>query len=68
MNVRMRALPSVAHTQHDYARMLLTRNAPGDGARAAALLNQARVAAQDMGMMALAERSNAVQTAIGLPS
>ena len=38
MNERMGARPWLAHTQHDYARMLLVRDGPGDRAG-----NQARL-------------------------
>jgi tetratricopeptide (TPR) repeat protein len=41
MNARIAARPWIAHTQHDYARMLLARNGAGDRARAAALLTNA---------------------------
>ena len=30
LNTRMGAQPCAAHTQHDYARMLLARDGPGD--------------------------------------
>ena len=38
MNARMGARPWLAHTQHDYARMLLARDRPGDNARARELV------------------------------
>jgi tetratricopeptide (TPR) repeat protein len=60
MNIRMLAHPSVAYTRHDYARMMLARNGPGDRVNALALLDQARVAAGELGMKALVERSKAV--------
>jgi class 3 adenylate cyclase/tetratricopeptide (TPR) repeat protein len=41
MNTRMRAPPWVAHTQRDYARMLIDRNAPGDREKARQLLTEA---------------------------
>jgi len=41
MNARIRARIWVAHTQHDYARMLVARNRPGDRERATALAAQA---------------------------
>jgi class 3 adenylate cyclase/tetratricopeptide (TPR) repeat protein len=50
MNQRMGAPPCVARTQHDYARMLLSRGAPGDRERALELLQLALNAAQEMGM------------------
>jgi tetratricopeptide (TPR) repeat protein len=56
MNERMRARPWVAHTQHDYARMLLTRDGPGDRERARDLLSAALETALDLGMTALESR------------
>src|SRR5262249_59994286 len=37
INARIRARIWVAHTQHDYARMLVARDGPGDPTRAAPL-------------------------------
>ena len=42
MNARMGALPWLARTREDYARMLLGRNRPGDRARAEDMLGAAR--------------------------
>jgi hypothetical protein len=53
-NCRMRARPWVAWSQHDYARMLCERGQPGDGERAAGLLEQALRTARELGMSALA--------------
>jgi tetratricopeptide (TPR) repeat protein len=50
MNGRLGARPLVAHTQYDYARMLLSRGAPGDGERALELLRLALDTAQELGM------------------
>jgi tetratricopeptide (TPR) repeat protein len=55
MHSRMRARPWVARTQHDYAKMLLARGAPGDRERALDLLQQALDAAQEMGMKKVIE-------------
>jgi tetratricopeptide (TPR) repeat protein len=41
MNAKMGAHPAVAHTQHDYARMLLARDQGDDRRRATGLLNEA---------------------------
>jgi hypothetical protein len=41
MNESMGARPWVAHTQEDYARMLLARNAPGDAEQAIGLVRAA---------------------------
>jgi class 3 adenylate cyclase/DNA-binding CsgD family transcriptional regulator/tetratricopeptide (TPR) repeat protein len=56
MNARMGARPWLAHTQHEYARMLLARNQPGDREQAEALLDQALGAARKLGMHTLEER------------
>ena len=50
VNGRMHARPWVAHTQHDYARMLLARDASGDRARARELLTTALDAYRALGM------------------
>jgi len=52
MNARMGARPWLAHTQRDYARMLLARAAPGDRERARVLLSRALATYQDLGMSA----------------
>ncbi len=41
MNTRMGARPWLAHTQHDYAQLLLARDGPGDRERAQELLDAA---------------------------
>ena len=50
MNARMGARPWLAHTQHDYARMLLARARTHDRESARDLLNQARVTYRELGM------------------
>jgi DNA-binding SARP family transcriptional activator len=50
MNARMGALPWVALTRHDYARMLHARGAPGDGERARPLARAAGQAFRELGM------------------
>jgi DNA-binding SARP family transcriptional activator len=50
MNARMGARPWLAHTKHDYARMLLSRDAPGDRERATLLLSEALTTYQELGM------------------
>ncbi|HEV8573309.1 MAG TPA: AAA family ATPase [Dehalococcoidia bacterium] len=57
MNQRMGARPFVARTQHDYAKMMLARRAPGDRRKAYALLKEALEAAREMGMKSLEERA-----------
>jgi predicted ATPase/class 3 adenylate cyclase/DNA-binding CsgD family transcriptional regulator len=56
MNTTMRARPWLAHTQHDYATMLLARNQPGDADKAASLLHEALTTARELGMRALEHR------------
>jgi DNA-binding SARP family transcriptional activator len=50
MNARMGAHPWLAHTQNDYARMLLTRDGPSDRRRARALLDAALTTYRMLGM------------------
>jgi predicted ATPase/class 3 adenylate cyclase/DNA-binding CsgD family transcriptional regulator len=59
MNTRMGARPWLAHTQHEYAKMLLARNQPGDREEAMALFNEALVTARELGMRALEARLTA---------
>jgi DNA-binding CsgD family transcriptional regulator len=59
MNARMGARPWLAHTQHEYAKMLLARHQPGDHDKAAALLDVALTTTRDLGMRALEERLTA---------
>lgn len=48
--------PWVAHTQFDYARLLLARSRPADAERAALLLAEARATAEELGMVSLARK------------
>jgi DNA-binding SARP family transcriptional activator len=50
MNVRIGARPWLAHTQEDYARMLLEREGPGDAERAEELLEAALATYRELGM------------------
>ncbi|HET8873286.1 MAG TPA: hypothetical protein VFM83_06330, partial [Gaiellaceae bacterium] len=50
MNERLRARPSLAHTQDDYARLLLRRGRPGDADRARGLLVDAKGTYRELGM------------------
>lgn len=59
MNVSMGARPWLAHTQYDYATMLLARSQPGDGERASGILGKALALAQELGMRALEARVTA---------
>jgi DNA-binding CsgD family transcriptional regulator len=56
MNAKMGAQTWLAHTQHDYATMLFTRNQPGDAEQAAGLLQDASATARELGMRALEDR------------
>jgi len=56
MNAALGARPFLAHTQYQYARMLLARDWPGDSDKAATLLKDALATARELGMRALEER------------
>jgi tetratricopeptide (TPR) repeat protein len=66
MNARIRARIWVAHTQHDYARMLVARDQPGDREKAAALAAQALATAREVGMKLLEADVLELQAAAGL--
>ena len=59
MNARMEAWPWLAHTQYQYATMLLARDQFGDSEKAKELLKAALVTARELGMRALEERITA---------
>jgi tetratricopeptide (TPR) repeat protein len=50
MNARIGARPLLAHTQHDYARMLLQRGQPGDRERARELATEGIATYRELGM------------------
>ena len=56
MNARMGARPWLAHTQHQYAIMLLARHQPGDRDKAMPLLQEALTTARALAMHALEKR------------
>jgi tetratricopeptide (TPR) repeat protein len=56
MNARMDTCVWLAHTQAQYATMLLARRKPGDRKKASALLDAALATARELGMRALEER------------
>jgi tetratricopeptide (TPR) repeat protein len=60
MNESMGARPWLAHTQHDYARTLLTRHGPGDLKRAQKLIDQALSTYRDLHMNTYAEKAFAL--------
>ena len=59
MNARMDARPWLAHTQEQYATMLLARHQSGDRDKAVALLDAALATTRELGMRALEERITA---------
>ena len=59
MNTRMDTRVWLAHTQQQYAAMLLARDDSGDRDKAAALLDTALATARELGMRALEERITA---------
>jgi tetratricopeptide (TPR) repeat protein len=60
-NRRAESPPAIAHSQHDYAVMLLRRDAPGDREKALELVAAALDTARELGMKALEERALALQ-------
>src|SRR5262249_36234472 len=52
---RMRALPWIAHAQHDFGAMLIARNRPGDPERGRSLANDAVAGYRALGMDTWAE-------------
>ena len=56
MNARMEARPWLAHTQEQYANMLLARNQSGNREKAVALLAAALATTRELGMRALEDR------------
>jgi hypothetical protein len=56
MNARIRARPYLAHTQQQYAEMLLSRGQPGDRNTAMSLLDEALASTSQLGMGALTDR------------
>jgi tetratricopeptide (TPR) repeat protein len=57
MNIRMETPVWVAHTEYQYAVMLLARESPSDRDRAFAMLDSAITTAKALGMRALEERA-----------
>jgi DNA-binding SARP family transcriptional activator/tetratricopeptide (TPR) repeat protein len=62
MNERMGAHPWVAHTEHDYARVLLARGGEGDKTKAVELLGTALATARELAMEPLAGTVSALLT------
>jgi tetratricopeptide (TPR) repeat protein len=67
MNQGMGARPWVAHTQHDFAKMLLGRDAPGDRERASELLRGASATCDDLAMVALGSKVTELLASLGAP-
>jgi hypothetical protein len=63
MNARMRARPWLAHTQHEYAEMLLARDQEEDRSKAMSLLDEALAIARELGMKSLVEKAQALMKA-----
>jgi tetratricopeptide (TPR) repeat protein len=55
INTRSRSLPWLAHTQHDYGRLLLARGDGGSDDRARELMGAALERAEEIGMFGLLE-------------
>ena len=66
VNARIRARIWVAHTQYDYARMLIARDRPGDREKAAVLATQALTTAREVGMKPLEASVLALTAEVGL--
>ena len=66
LNQRIGARPWLAHTQEDYARMLLGQGGPEETERAVDLLAQALATYRELGMESYAARASAL--AAGVPS
>jgi hypothetical protein len=59
---RLQAWPWLAHTQHEFARMLLTRGQGADRGRSETLLTEAMVSAKRFGMASLQSKIRTVLT------
>jgi tetratricopeptide (TPR) repeat protein len=64
LSAKMGARPWEAHTQHDYAGMLLARRRPGDQEKAQALLALALATAQELGMTGLQAHVHRLQSPV----
>jgi tetratricopeptide (TPR) repeat protein len=65
MNERMGARPWLAHTQLDYARMLLAGGGPSERQHAQELLDQALATYRELGMKSYAARAATLAHEIG---
>lgn len=64
MHARIGARPWLAHSQHDYAAMLLARGRADDRRRALELLDLALATAQELGMTKLRERAESLRAEV----
>jgi hypothetical protein len=65
MNERIGARPWLAHTQEDYARMLLTRGDAAKRSQAAGLLDSARAVYRELGMNTHSDKATALTEKVG---
>ena len=68
MNTRIGARPYFIRTLRSYANMLLDRNAPGDHARAAKLIEKGRAEADQLGIKREIVRLDRLRYRMGPPS
>ena len=61
MNSSMGTRPWLAHTQHDYAAMLLIRDEPGRRERARALIREAVNSYRELGMQYWADEASELE-------
>jgi hypothetical protein len=61
LNARMEARPWLAHTQHQYAAMLLARGRDEDHSKAMTLLDEALSTAQELGMQFLIQKAEPIK-------
>ena len=62
MNAEMGTRPWLAHSQHDYAAMLLARDEPGDREQASGLVREALATYRQLGMRHWAEKADEVES------
>jgi len=63
MNCQIRSPLWIAHTQHDYAHMLVLRNQTGGNDKALELPERALLTAQQLGVTALGNKARALKLA-----
>lgn len=68
MNARIGARPWLAHTQHDYARLLIERGLPDDAERARALLGPCLDTYSALGMSTAAMKAAELRNGLPAPS